>query len=59
MALRTFNRRNGPGAGVIDRRTAAWPARSRRQFRSSTAKQSRARPGSSARDCFVASGSSQ
>jgi hypothetical protein len=30
MPVRTFNRRNGLGAGVIDRRTAAWPARSRR-----------------------------
>jgi len=30
MPVRTFNRRNGPDAGVIDRRSAAWPARSRR-----------------------------
>jgi hypothetical protein len=30
MFPRTFNRRDGLDARVIDRRTAAWPARSRR-----------------------------
>jgi hypothetical protein len=34
MSVETFNRRDGLGAGVIGRRTAAWPARSRGQFRS-------------------------
>jgi hypothetical protein len=30
MTVKTFNRYNGLGAAVIDRRTAAWSARSRR-----------------------------